>query len=384
MIPFRTTSRYLTGAALTLLLGACADSAAITAPPPLSPAPLATVATGDVCSTIDFNSFTHGGGVTTVTAAGATFTVAALPYAGPNGVASTRVVARAFDTDATSPLEDRDLLWKPEIGGLCTACNGLGRVLIIEDPDGFASSGDSRFGGVMRFTATAGSGTFYIKQFTSVDQDAQGSAAAPYFEGLALSLFLDNSTTAAVTAPRLGNGTVATVAVPGTPTFTTRFDFRIGNPEVGYDLGSGAVDNIQVCRVTTPPPPPPPPTTPTNPGTGTPGYWKNHPAAWPVASIVIGGRTYTKAMAISLMQAATKGDKTYNMFEQLVSAKLNVAIGNDASCISAGIAAADSWMARYPVGSNVSSSSAAWTSISATFTRLDQYNNGRLCAPHRG
>jgi hypothetical protein len=84
------------------------------------------------------------------------------------------------------------------------------------------------------------------------------------------------------------------------------------------------------------------------------------------------------------MQAATKGDKTYNMFEQLVSAKLNVAIGNDASCISAAITAADSWMVSHPVGSNVSSSSAAWTSISATFTRLDQYNNGRLCAPHRG
>src|SRR6185295_7670920 len=33
------------------------------------------------------------------------------------------------------------------------------------------------------------------------------------------------------------------------------------------------------------------------PGTGTPGYWKNHPAAWPVASITVGGITYTKAQA---------------------------------------------------------------------------------------
>ncbi len=42
------------------------------------------------------------------------------------------------------------------------------------------------------------------------------------------------------------------------------------------------------------------------------------------------------------------------------STKLNVIIGNDASCIAATIAAADAWMAQYgPVGSGVRSSSAA-------------------------
>jgi len=35
------------------------------------------------------------------------------------------------------------------------------------------------------------------------------------------------------------------------------------------------------------------------PGTGTPGYWKNHPEAWPVSSITVGGLTYTKAQAIA-------------------------------------------------------------------------------------
>ncbi|CAA9299148.1 MAG: hypothetical protein AVDCRST_MAG40-232 [uncultured Gemmatimonadaceae bacterium] len=379
MISLRTTSRYLTGAALTVLLGACADGA-VTAPGDLAAPPLSVVAAGDVCSTIDFNGFTHGAGVTTVTAAGTTFAVTAVPYTGANNEVNPNTVARAFDTDALSPLEDRDLLWKPEIGGLCAACNGLGRVLVIEDPRGFATDGDSRWGGVMRFTPVAGSGTFYVKQFTAVDQDAQGSASSPYFEGMPLSLFLDNSTTAAATAQRLGNGTVQTVAVAGTPTFGTSFEFRIGNPEVGYDLGSGALDNVEVCRVTVPPPPPPPPS---NPGTGTQGYWKNHPNAWPTSTIMIGGRSYSVAAAIALMQADGKGDKTYNLFAQLVAAKLNVAIGNDASCISAAIAAADAWMTTYPVGSGVKASSAAWQSIAATFTRLDEYNNGRLCAPRR-
>jgi hypothetical protein len=34
------------------------------------------------------------------------------------------------------------------------------------------------------------------------------------------------------------------------------------------------------------------------PGTGTPGYWKNHPEAWPVQTVTVGGVSYTKAQAI--------------------------------------------------------------------------------------
>jgi hypothetical protein len=122
---------------------------------------------------------------------------------------------------------------------------------------------------------------------------------------------------------------------------------------------------------------------PQGPGTGTPGYWKNHPSAWPVASIVIGGRTYSKADAIKQMSTPEKGDKTRTVFRHLVSAKLNVLIGNASACIDAAIAQADAWMALHPVGSKVSGSSAAWAEISGTATLLDQYNNGLLCAPHR-
>jgi hypothetical protein len=132
----------------------------------------------------------------------------------------------------------------------------------------------------------------------------------------------------------------------------------------------------------TPPPPPPPP--PLNPGTGTVGYWKNQPQAWPTPTIVIGGKTYTREQAIALMDRATSSDKTYNLYEQLVAAKLNGGIGNDASCIGADIAKADAYLAAKPVGSGVKASSSSWASIAATFARLDDYNNGKLCAPHRG
>jgi hypothetical protein len=67
----------------------------------------------------------------------------------------------------------------------------------------------------------------------------------------------------------------------------------------------------------------------------------------------------------------------------LVSAKLNVLIGNDSSCIADTIEAADDWMADHPVGSGVAADSAAWKAGERLYKRLDQYNNGYLCAPHR-
>ncbi|HET9266508.1 MAG TPA: SdrD B-like domain-containing protein [Vicinamibacterales bacterium] len=119
------------------------------------------------------------------------------------------------------------------------------------------------------------------------------------------------------------------------------------------------------------------------PGTGTPGYWKNHPDAWPVSSITIGGITYTKAKAIEWLGKVSK-DKTTTMFSSLVSAKLNVIIGNEAGCIAGTILAADAWMASNgPVGSDVRASTAAWAAGEPLHKQMDEYNNGRLCAPHR-
>jgi len=120
----------------------------------------------------------------------------------------------------------------------------------------------------------------------------------------------------------------------------------------------------------------------TNPGTGTLGYWKNHPEAWKVATITIGGVTYTRDQAIYVMQRISK-DRTTQMFAQLVAAELNVGIGNDSSCISSTIAWADAWLTANPLGSNVSGSSAAWAAASPYHDQLDAYNNGQLCAPHR-
>ena len=120
-------------------------------------------------------------------------------------------------------------------------------------------------------------------------------------------------------------------------------------------------------------------------GTGTPGYWKNHPDAWPEESITIGGVTYAKDEAIGIMNTPEKGDKTYTMFRALVAAKLNVLIGNDDSCIEDTITAADAWMANNSVGSGVKAggNDSPWRAGEPLYEELDDYNNGELCAPPR-
>jgi hypothetical protein len=124
-----------------------------------------------------------------------------------------------------------------------------------------------------------------------------------------------------------------------------------------------------------------------NPGTGTPGYWKNHPTAWPVSSITVGGHTYTKAQAIAILGKVGK-DKAATMFSSLVPAMLNVMIGNESSCVAAYITAGDAWLATYvPLGVGISpaiaASSYAWSVGEPIHQTLDAYNNGQLCAPHR-
>ena len=156
-------------------------------------------------------------------------------------------------------------------------------------------------------------------------------------------------------------------------------------------VAAPAVPEVQ-CSGTAPCPPPPPP--PENqPGTGTPGYWKNHASAWPVQGdpITVGGVTYTKDAAIALLGNVGK-NKLTTMFSSLVSAKLNVLIGNDPSCVAGAIDEADAWMATYgPVDTKVVlASSPAWVIGEPLHITLDTYNNGllynntgQLCAPHR-
>jgi hypothetical protein len=119
------------------------------------------------------------------------------------------------------------------------------------------------------------------------------------------------------------------------------------------------------------------------PGTGTPGYWKNHPEAWPVQSLTLGGRVYSLEEALALLEKPGK-DKALTMFSSLASAKLNLLVGNDDSCVASTMAAADEWMATYGFTNGpVAASSYAWKIGEPLHRLMDNYNNGMLCVPHR-
>ena len=124
-------------------------------------------------------------------------------------------------------------------------------------------------------------------------------------------------------------------------------------------------------------------TTPTGEGTGTIGYWKNHSEAWPVTSLSLGHVVpdYSQNTLLSILNTPTRGDKTISMAKQLIAAKLNVANGTDPSCISDTIAASDDWLAGH---GGVGSGQRQWDEGDLLHDDLDAYNNGLLCAPHRG
>jgi len=88
--------------------------------------------------------------------------------------------------------------------------------------------------------------------------------------------------------------TTSTVAVGASPSLTdaTIEDFdsdgsddTFGNSVVTVTVDSFSKQDFDFGFKITPVP---------QPGTGTPGYWKNHPGAWPVQTIVVGGIEYTK------------------------------------------------------------------------------------------
>lgn len=241
-------------------------------------------------------------------------------------------------------------------GGGCAVdpdlASGTGNVLVVSE-DG--SANDHAGGGTLTFDLSGfGPGTFTVVSLQITDFGDDGANGSITVDGMA-----SDGSLAAPSA----DGNVQTVTVNKTGSVlvvSTNDSFSVDSIELEWDVPDQGV------------------------GTGTQGYWKNHPDAWPISSIVVAGVTYTQAEAIAIMDTAGQGDKSIDMYKQLVAAKLNVENGADASCIAATIISADAWLVANPVLSNVRARSAEWRSPgSALHGMLNDYNNGRLCAPHR-
>ncbi|MBU8923250.1 MAG: hypothetical protein KOO63_15630 [Bacteroidales bacterium] len=82
----------------------------------------------------------------------------------------------------------------------------------------------------------------------------------------------------------------------------------------------------------------------------TPGYWKNHPEAWPVSGLTIGGVFYTMEELLEIFDWPTRSDITVIFFHHTVAAKLNVLVGAP-DYILGTIDMADAFFALYPLGS---------------------------------
>jgi hypothetical protein len=121
----------------------------------------------------------------------------------------------------------------------------------------------------------------------------------------------------------------------------------------------------------------------------TQGYWKNHPNAWPVNSLMLGSQTYTKAELLNILNTPSGGDASLILAKQLIAAKLNIAAGSDPTPVSSTITHADSLLSMFSgkLPYHVNPSSAIGQMMVSDGDTLDNYNNGHLtpgCSGQRG
>ena len=111
------------------------------------------------------------------------------------------------------------------------------------------------------------------------------------------------------------------------------------------------------------------------------GYWKNHPKAWPVASLTLGSQTYTKTELLTILKAPTRGDASLILADQLIAAKLNIANGSgEPAAVSSTITDADSLLSGFSgkLPYTVNASSPTGQAMVNDATTLNNYNNGLL------
>lgn len=109
--------------------------------------------------------------------------------------------------------------------------------------------------------------------------------------------------------------------------------------------------------------------------TYTQGFWKNHPEAWPAASLVLGSVGYTQDQLLQVLGESVVGNGLVSLAHQLIAAKLNLAYGADPAAASAAIASADALIGSL-VAPPVGSGSLTTDQVNALTQTLDDYNNG--------
>jgi hypothetical protein len=112
------------------------------------------------------------------------------------------------------------------------------------------------------------------------------------------------------------------------------------------------------------------------------GDWKNNPSDWPESALPMAlgtTRTYTKAQLLNLLKSPVKGDASIILANQLIAAKLNVAIGASPSqVVLDAISSADAAIGNKSLPAKVKTNNTLGKTMTALGAILDEYNNGLL------
>jgi hypothetical protein len=107
------------------------------------------------------------------------------------------------------------------------------------------------------------------------------------------------------------------------------------------------------------------------------GYWKNHPADWPVMDLDLGATTLGQAALLEILSASPRGDATVILARALIAAKLNRAAGAGDE-IDDTVVAADVYLSEHPVFSKPGKAD-RHTALSF-MSPLGAYNSGECAA----
>jgi hypothetical protein len=107
-------------------------------------------------------------------------------------------------------------------------------------------------------------------------------------------------------------------------------------------------------------------------------WWKSNPSKWPVTKLTIGGVVYTQTQLVSMLDCvsrcgSTRDTAAWALFDALVTAKLNFAMGVNEGAIKDTMDKADAYLAKYPPTkySNIMD----YTTYNCVKKALDDYNN---------
>ncbi len=128
------------------------------------------------------------------------------------------------------------------------------------------------------------------------------------------------------------------------------------------------------------------------PGVGNPSFWRHHWRLWPLDDLFIGHKRYTKQQVLEHMNqfmgddddtvaSSATGDVSAELYTAVAAGRLNIAAGNNGTCIEATLDAADDWLSINPVGSAASAAGTDAVEAATMLASVDAYNSGELCAP---